>query len=60
MPIKVICSECGGRGYRLFLKSKAADDFERVMCSGCKGSGCVEELTWEERREKESQAQETK
>jgi len=52
MPIKVICSDCGGRGYSDFLKAfPDGNHWERVDCLVCKGEGEVEELSWQEKKE---------
>ena len=49
MPIKVICSRCGGTGKLEFLHCDPPE-WLAEPCPECHGAGQVEELAFEERR----------
>ena len=49
MPIKVICSRCGGIGTLQFLRL-TEPHWRTETCPECDGSGRVQELSFEERK----------
>ena len=49
MPIKVICSRCGGTGKLEFLHCDPPH-WRKEPCPECRGAGQIEELAFEERR----------
>ena len=58
MPIKVICSDCGGTGKQTFLY--LTEPYWRTQtCPGCLGSGRVEVLSFRERQAREAEPPET-
>ena len=57
MPTKVICPDCGGRGFREFLWFVIAGnvrEWREFKCKLCKGTRKVLLSTWQEKKAKES------
>jgi len=48
--ILVICTACGGRGYREFLKDD--NTWEKVECLACRGERYIEEEEFDVGKEK--------
>ncbi len=52
-PCKVVCSKCGGRGYRRFWSACYCDTPEPIWedkpCQDCSGKDYVMERTFEEK-----------
>lgn len=52
MSIKVICSRCGGIGTLKFLRL-AEPHWRTEACPECDGSGRVQQLSFQERKQKQ-------
>ena len=53
MPAKVICTNCGGRGFREFY-DPGSDTWTEQGCYLCKRTGYIQEQTFQEKKAEET------